>query len=193
MVQHVTPALPHDGSPALEPRRLLPLQVCASRRRLVMIELGIRCSQVAIAPLDQPETQIDMVGRHRQRNIVQAAGLQIGLKAKQQAGPGHRGDCPHGRELAEIAGIVTSPVQVLMARGCVHTDGDATVLDRAVGIQQLGADRPDTGTNGVRHHFPQPAGIDHVDVVIQQQDQSAGAVSHRAVGQRRVVERPRTT
>ena len=85
-----------------------------------MVQRRVGGPKVPIALLDQLQAQIDIIERHLQRNLIQAADLQKGVTAKHQAGPSHRGDAAHQAQMTEIADVIPRFVQILVARDATH-------------------------------------------------------------------------
>src|SRR4051794_38345299 len=104
-----------------------------------MIQFRIRGPEVAIARLYQPEAEIHVVERDRQGCLVQPADIEECLPAHQQARSGDSRYVPNQFQVTEVTDVVSWLVQVWVSRDAAHADGDPAVLDRAVGIKQLGA------------------------------------------------------
>ena len=75
--------------------------------------------------------------------------------------------------------------------GCdtIDADDDAGMLNASIPIQQLRTDGPHVGALRMLEHRRQPVGLNHLDVVVQEEQLLAARMPDAKVVQRRVVER----
>ena len=59
----------------------------------------------------------------------------------------------------------------------------------SISVRELGADRSDIWPQRLRHHLPEPAGLDDFDFVAEQQNYLAGGTFDCVIEHSRVVER----
>jgi hypothetical protein len=76
---------------------------------------------------------------------------------------------------------------VAVARNAAN-EHDTSVLDCAVGVQQLRADGSNLGEQGEARHSLQPISCDHNRVVVQKQNQFAAAERSAQIREAREVE-----
>ncbi len=135
----------------------------AAALRLMVNERRERRPHVAQASLAHAQAEIDVVkGDHE--ILVEAAHREIRLLADEQARGGNRGEILREPRAALVAGSVGTQVLVAVA----DAQDDSRMLDRAIGIEQPRADRTHLGAQRVREHFLEPAGVDDLEVVVQQ-------------------------
>src|SRR5580704_15578123 len=68
-----------------------------------------------------------------------------------------------------------------------EADNGAGMLNRVVGVQQLGADRSNLGSDGLRHHLSQPIGVNNLNIVIDKTDDVVlGMVGREIVNSRKI-------
>jgi hypothetical protein len=77
-------------------------------------------------------------------------------------------------EVAEILGGL--PLEEDMGQAVLGAERDAGVVERAVGVEKLGADDADTGDAHPADHVLQPAGLEGFDVVVKMENQRGGGV-----------------
>src|SRR5712664_2217442 len=63
------------------------------------------------------------------------------------------------------------------------------MLDPAVIIKELGADRTDFRPHGMRHHLVQPTGMNDVGIVVEEKENLTARMLRGGVVERREVER----
>ena len=78
-----------------------------------------------------------------------------------------------------------------MCSNAVEPENHAAVLQSPIRIQQLGPNGTNAGAQCMRHHLPQPAAVDHLDVIIEEQQDLARRDGGGTVVQISEVERPR--
>ena len=71
-----------------------------------------------------------------------------------------------------------------------HAQNNASMLDTAIAIEQLGADRADIRPDGVGDHLLQPAILDHIHVVVEHDQDVTCGRQHSGIIQGRVIEGP---
>ena len=117
-----------------------------------------------------------LVGAQAQRDVAvgDLVGLVEAADAVEHLAPDHLAGAHDGEPVARRVGRAEhSPGRLVAAIEHqaieVDADGDAGVLQRAVRVAQLGADDADAGQPGDPHHLAEPAGLDHLDVVVEEQ------------------------
>jgi len=67
--------------------------------------------------------------------------------------------------------MFTCPAEMGMTSHTADTEEHATMLDTGIGIKQSRTHGTNARPHGLHHQLLQPAGINHLDVVIEQTDQ----------------------
>ncbi len=109
-----------------------------------MAEHGVRGPEIAQAALAQPQAEIDVVEIDGEA-LVEPADLVPMRPRHREASGGDGGELMDETQPAEMIAMIGRQPPVEMPGIAAGADDDAGMLDRAVGIEQLGADRADTG------------------------------------------------
>ena len=154
-------------------------------RALEVVPGGVRCPHDAVAGGPHPERQVDVVEVARQRRVEPA---ELG----EQVGPHHR---RRRRDPAALAldrghpvrpGLITRiPEQCVRGEAGEHV---SRMLERAVAVQQLGADHRDIVLIEQGRHLADAVGLDQLRVVVQEQQQIAAGAGGTGVDLGREVE-----
>ena len=155
----------------------------------MVVELGERGPEVAVARRANLEAEIHVVERHRQRVLVQAADLLVDRLADHEAGGGDGGIVLHQPGAIEPALGPAGKIPEGVSGHSADAENDAGVLDRVVGVIEHGPDAANLRPQGMAGHFFQPIRRDDLEVVVEQGDHVARRLLHREIVNRGIVER----
>ena len=165
--------------------------VAAAACRFVVDQSGEWRPDHAIAGGRGAQAEVDIVVRDAEVLFVEAADRRNARARNQHAGAGHRGQrLPHmqPRHRARIAlALPAEPVPSQSAQA----HNNAGVLQSPVRINQARANDAGSGIIEATHHLPQPAAVDHLDVVIQEQHELARGTRKAAIDLARKIKRRR--
>ncbi len=83
--------------------------------------------------------------------------------------------------LGEVARFGSGMIPMRMSSRVAKADDDTGMLDRAVLVEQLGADRADVRQDRVAHHLGQPRAVDNLRVVVEEANKRARAFLDREI------------
>src|SRR4029453_3685562 len=112
----------------------------------------------AIGLLPGPEAVVGIVPGDGEIDFVEAAGFEEKLPWREQARGsdcGHVADCALVTQRSHVVGGILFPLEIVAGQSLV-SHHDTKMLDPAVGIEQLGADRADALHAGEADHALQP-------------------------------------
>ena len=161
----------------------------AARGAAPVHELRLRGVDHAMARIPHAEAVVYVVVGDAEVPLIKAAELFVERRARHQAGAGDGRDFPGGGVPLDrhLAGI--NPRERRVRQAPVRPDDDAGVVERLVGIDELGANHPDVRLQEPRSHFLQPGGLEGVHIVVQVQHERRVEVGPGEVDEMGVIER----
>ena len=154
-----------------------------------MIQLGARRADHPPAARAHAQAEVDIIVGDCEVLGFEPAHRVEHRAAQGHAGTSHRRDAAGVAQHPAVARIVARGAAAQMRRNAARADGNAGVLQRAVGIQQPRTDDADVRSLRQGDHLAQPAWVDHLRVVVEQHDDLAARLPHGGVVQRGPVER----
>src|SRR5579863_40165 len=157
--------------------------------RFVMIEFRIRCPDITIPRFQNAQAEIDVVEGHLKR-FVQTSNLFKQFFSDHETGgsDGGEGLCESGSP--KISWLIAREELVSMPRSSsAETQHNPPMLQRLIWIPQSRANRSHSGRERVTHHFREPIGRNHFDIVVDEPDQLPSRQFHRGIVKRREVKR----
>lgn len=189
MLRQCAPALHQIGTLPPHAAKLFALLVRPARRGVPVIQFGARRADHPPATRAHAQAEVDIVVGDREMLGFQPAHRVEHRAAQRHAGPGHRRDAARVAQQPAMARVVARGAATQMRRGAARADGNAGVLQRAVGIQQPCADDADVRSLRQGDHLAQPARVDDRGVVVEQHDDLAARLPHGGVVHGGPVER----
>ena len=178
------------GALVAEARQLLRRVVEAAGLGFVVNDRDVAEVEIAVAAPQRFAAERGVVERDLEM-FVEPADLLEQRAADGDAGASQGGHFARDAGKAEIAGGVRGEADEAVAGDAADAEDDAGVLDRAVRIEQLGADDADPGRPRPPGHGLQPAGLDDFGVVVEEQQHILGGGGGGDVVEMGVVERAR--
>ncbi len=145
-----------------------------------MDQLGEGRPDDAVARSPDLQAQVDVVERHLEVGGVEPPDPREHLGPQGEAGGRDRRDLVGDQHPGEVAASRVGHPEMEAVDDAPDAEDEAGVLDGAVRVEELGADGADIRAQGVPDHLAEPARLQHLDVVVQeQQDRAVAAAAPR--------------
>ena len=137
--------------------------------RLVMVEESMGRVKDPVSLVADLETQVDVVEGDRELGFVEATHFPEDIGTGHQAGAGYSAHVANYVGKVEV--VARAAVQGLKGMAAVVIDphDHASMLDTAIGIQQLGSNCAYFGPHSEFDHRFEPSRLDHRSIVIEKQ------------------------
>ena|SRR5262245_711319 len=133
----------------------------------------MRRPKISVAPLRKPYAKIHVVKGDAEL-LIEASSLFEYLTADHQTGAGARRHL--ARDAVEMligAELGIQELEIVAASSTMIHEKDPSMLNPAIGVEQQRADGPNVRDQNLGNKFLEPARLDHLDIVIQKQQDLA--------------------